>query len=145
MGKINRKAITSKKVEVSKSKSDASTVADKGAKVSKRSKESGVISLGVKKTATMTAGARLRKKDRVKVKKQHLLLKLQADKDIKREAKAKNARAAKPMGDLKPMEKSLDFIDKLLQESDWVKSNSRKPSIPIIWEFSWSTQGQREN
>ena len=58
MGKINRKAITSKKAEVSKSKSDASTIADKGAKVSKRSKESGVISLGVKKTAPMTAGAR---------------------------------------------------------------------------------------
>ena len=114
MGKINRKAISSKKAEVRKSKDDALTVADKGAKVSKRS--GGVISLGVKKTGPMTATAKLRKKDRVKVKKQHLLLKLQADVDVKREAKAKKKRAAKPMGDLKPMEKSLDFIDKLLQE-----------------------------
>ena len=125
MGKINRKAVSSKQSEVRKSKDDALTVADKGAKVSKRSKESGgVISLGVKKTGPMTATAKLRKKDRVKVKKQHLLLKLQADVDVKREAKAKKKRAAKPMGDLKPMEKSLDFIDKLLQECCWVKSNS---------------------
>ena len=102
MGKINRKAISSKKAEVRKS--------------------SGVISLGVKKTA---ASAKLRKKDRVKVKKQHLLLKLQADEDVKREAKAKKSRAAKPMGDLKPMEKSLDFIDKLLQERCSVKSKSK--------------------
>ena len=119
MGKINRKVASSKKSEVRKSKGDAPSVADKGSKVSKKS---GVISLGVKKSASMTATAKLRKKDRVKVKKQHLLLKLQADKDFKKEAKAKKARAAKPMGDLKPMEKSLDFIDKLLQER-WVKSS----------------------
>ena len=130
MGKINRKAVNSKKAEIRKSKGDAPTVADKGAKVSKRSKESGgVISLGVKKTA---ASAKLRKKDRVKVKKQHLLLKLQADEDVKREAKAKKSRAAKPMGDLKPMEKSLDFIDKLLQERCWVKSNFSSLAIPFI-------------
>ena len=80
MGKINRKTVSSKKVEVRKSKDDALTVADKGAKVSKRS--GGVISLGVKKTGPMTATAKLRKKDRVKVKKQHLLLKLQGGNSI---------------------------------------------------------------
>ena len=48
----------------------------------------------------------------------------QADEEIKKEAKAKKARAAKPMGDLRPMEKSLDFIDKLLQVS---QSNSNFP------------------
>ena len=70
MGKINRKA-----VKAVKTKGAAPAVADnKASKVSKRSID--VIPLGgVKKTTT--APAKLRKKDRVKVKKQHLLLKLQ--------------------------------------------------------------------
>ena len=42
----------------------------------------------------MTTAAKLRKMDRVKVKKQHLLHKLQADKGIKKEEKAKKAAQA---------------------------------------------------
>ena len=73
MGKINRKA-----VKAVKTKGAAPAAADNKAssKVSKRSVD--VIPLGaVKKTTTKASSVKLRKKDRVKVKKQHLLLKLQ--------------------------------------------------------------------
>ena len=72
MGKINRKA-----VKAVKTKGAAPVVADnKASKVSKRSVD--VIPLGgAKKTTTKASSTKLRKKDRVKVKKQHLLLKLQ--------------------------------------------------------------------
>ena len=72
MGKINRKA-----VKAVKTKGAAPAVADnKATKVSKRSVD--VIPLGgAKRTTTKASSVKLRKKDRVKVKKQHLLLKLQ--------------------------------------------------------------------
>ena len=67
MGKINRKAVKAVKTK--------GAVADnKASKVNKRSID--VTPLGGVKKIT-AASVKLRKKDRVKVKKQHLLLKLQ--------------------------------------------------------------------
>ena len=75
MGKINKKAANARKSKDQPGKAKGSASAAAGPEKAKRSKESGgVVLLGVKKK---TATAKLRKKDRVRAKKQHLLLKLQ--------------------------------------------------------------------
>ena len=84
MGKINRKAVNAKKNKDQPGKAKGSASAAAGSEKAKKSKESGggVVLLGVKKKSATVKSAKLRKKDRVRVKKQHLLLKLQGGNSV---------------------------------------------------------------
>ena len=125
MGKINRKAVNAKKNKDQPGKAKGSASAAAGSEKAKKSKESGggVVLLGVKKKSATVKSAKLRKKDRVRVKKQHLLLKLQGGNSL---------------------DKVLQFRGKNLKNRLWVFFITPKcdfevvNNVEIAWFFSQS-------
>jgi hypothetical protein len=157
MGKIKKASNVRGKVEVAKKRQHADAkdkqipkVKDNKAIRKPAGKDKDVLLLGgdgCKNNASSTASTafKMKKKDKMKVKKQHLLLKLKEDADVTREAKEKKKRQARPVvGDMKPMAKSLEFIDQLLQETEEEEAKARKEKKKMAVAKGRSTKKEKK-
>ncbi|XP_059099479.1 ribosome biogenesis protein SLX9 homolog [Tigriopus californicus] len=127
MGKINKKLALKKVAPVAP---EAPVASPSIQKTGLKNKESSILML--KKPENPMKATRMKKKDKLKLKRKGLENKLEQAHNAKAELKAKKKRDKVPIiGDTKPMSDTLKMLDAILEEDDRQKAKQSAKKKPV--------------